>query len=138
MSGMLPASVHQRLQNCAKIHGLRCNDVLQRFALERWLYRLSFGPHAKCFVLKGALLLAVWDLPVTRATRDIDVLARLENDPGRVSQIVVEVCATPVEDDGLRLDDCFLRRKCVALPVERRVVRWSQLGLDGRCSGLRL
>ena len=52
----LPASVQARLVRHAKQIGMDPNFVLTRFAVERFLYRLSRSPHADRFVLKGALL----------------------------------------------------------------------------------
>lgn len=65
------ASIHQRLLNVAKETGRPFHEVLQYFAMERFLYRLSCSEHAQSFVLKGALLFRVWGLPDSRATRDI-------------------------------------------------------------------
>lgn len=42
----LAASVRQRLANNAKITGRTFQEVLQYFAMERFLYRLSKSPHA--------------------------------------------------------------------------------------------
>lgn len=55
----LVASVHQRLLNRAKASGRPFDELLQRFAIERFLYRLSKSRHADSFVLKGALMLSV-------------------------------------------------------------------------------
>jgi len=59
----LAASVHQRLLNHARATGRPFNDILQRFALERFLYRMGRSPYASQFVLKGALMLAAWQVP---------------------------------------------------------------------------
>ncbi len=56
----LPASVNRRLLNQAREQGLAFQDLCQRFAMERFLYRLSVSPHADGFILKGALMLFVW------------------------------------------------------------------------------
>ena len=45
-----------------------------RYALERWLYRLSISAEADSFVLKGALLFSVWFDTLNRPTRDADFL----------------------------------------------------------------
>ena len=37
----VPASVHQRLLNLARNQGVEFNLVLQRYAMERFLYRLA-------------------------------------------------------------------------------------------------
>ena len=49
------------------------NELLQYFAMERFLYRLSQSVHADRFVLKGALMLRVWRSPELRPTMDIDL-----------------------------------------------------------------
>lgn len=68
----IAASVHQRLLNKAKETGRPFNELLQYFAIERFLYRLSRSPHADRFILKGALMFAVWSKPTSRPTMDID------------------------------------------------------------------
>ena len=101
----MAASVRQRLLNLSKERDRRFNDVLQHYALERWLYRLSRSEHASRFILKGALMLTAWKIPVTRPTRDIDLLANIENDLDAIRDIVAAICRTPVEDDGIVFDD---------------------------------
>ncbi|HPO16540.1 MAG TPA: nucleotidyl transferase AbiEii/AbiGii toxin family protein [Candidatus Hydrogenedentes bacterium] len=101
MSRDIAASVHQRLLNHAKKEGVRFNDVLQRYAMERWLYRLSKSEYRERFILKGALLLIAWDLPVTRPTRDIDMLARVQNDLDGIRQLIGDLCRVECEEDGL-------------------------------------
>ena len=70
----LPASIHDRLLGLARKQGMQYQEMLQYFAMERFLYRLSCSSHAKAFVLKGALMLRVWQIPQSRLTRDIDLL----------------------------------------------------------------
>lgn len=70
----LSASVRARLLNIAKAQRVDFNQVLVRYALERMLYRLSQSEYADHFLLKGALLFALWyDMP-HRPTRDADLL----------------------------------------------------------------
>ena len=52
----MSASVHQRLKNIAKDTTRPFNAILQYYAMERFLFRLSQSQHADTFVLKGALL----------------------------------------------------------------------------------
>lgn len=72
----LPASVRQRLLNRARVDRRPFNELLQYFAMERFLYRLSQSVYADRFILKGALMLQVWRLSDTRPTMDIDLLGR--------------------------------------------------------------
>ena len=73
------ASVRQRLLNRSRNERRPFNELLQYFAMERFLYRLSQSAHAHRFVLKGALMLRVWDSPEFRPTMDIDLLGRTHN-----------------------------------------------------------
>lgn len=82
------ASIRQRLYNNAKATGRPFQEVLQYFAMERFLYRLAQSPHADKFVLKGALMLTAWRAPLSRPTKDIDLLARIGNDVGAILAIV--------------------------------------------------
>ena len=68
------ASVRQRLLNLAHARGQSMDLLLTRYALERLLHRLSLSPHRERFVLKGAMLLAIWFDEPHRATRDVDLL----------------------------------------------------------------
>ena len=84
----IAASVRARLLNVAKAQGVDFNQVLVRFALERILYRLSQSEHADRFLLKGALLFALWyDMP-HRPTRDADLLGFGPSDLDSVAQTV--------------------------------------------------
>ena len=49
------ASVHQRLLNKARESSRTFNELLQHYAIERFLYRLSMSSCADQFFLKGAL-----------------------------------------------------------------------------------
>jgi predicted nucleotidyltransferase component of viral defense system len=100
----LAASVHQRLLNHARATGRPFNEVLQRFALERFLYRLGHSPYTRRFVLKGALMLRAWQVPYARPTRDIDLLGRMENSVEEVVSAVQAICHESVTEDGLRFE----------------------------------
>lgn len=89
----LPASVRARLKNKADEIGLDFNQVLQYYAMERFLYRLSKTKWADCLIVKGAAMLRVWDGAVARPTRDIDFLGRIENSPEAVAAMVRECLA---------------------------------------------
>jgi len=97
----MAASVHARLTDIARRTDRPFQELLQYYAMERFLYRLSKSPHAARFVLKGALMLRVWDAPMARPTKDIDLLGRLENSLENGSTVVRELCALEVEPDGL-------------------------------------
>ena len=60
------ASVLARLRNTAKSNGAPFQQVLQQYAIERFLYRISKSRHAKSAILKGALLLKTIGIPTAR------------------------------------------------------------------------
>lgn len=74
MNAGLAASVHARLLTRTKERGEDFNLTLTRYAVERFLYRLSVSDLRDRFWLKGALLFDLWfDVP-HRPTRDADLL----------------------------------------------------------------
>lgn len=97
----LPASVHQLLLNKARKTGRPFNDLLQYFAIERFLYRLSKSSYASKFVLKGALMFTAWQMDTYRPTMEIDLLGKATDDVDALMEIVNRICAHPVEPDGL-------------------------------------
>lgn len=103
------ASVRQRLLNKARERGRPFSELLQYFAMERFLYRLSKSEYADEFVLKGALMLTAWNAPLLRPTMDIDLLGRTDNNIAAVAAVVKQICAGPVEPGrwaGVRSCDC--------------------------------
>jgi hypothetical protein len=98
------ASVRQRLLNKSKEQARPFQELLAYFAMERFLYRLGQSKHAESFVLKGALLLKVWNAPHSRPTMDIDLAGRTSNELQHLAGIVKELCEAPVESDGVEFD----------------------------------
>jgi predicted nucleotidyltransferase component of viral defense system len=100
----LSASVHQRLLNLSHERQENFNLLLERFAVERLLYRMSRSGQAERFVLKGARLFALWAVPVHRPTRDLDLLGFGDNSSEGLLKLFQEVCRLEVEPDGLSFD----------------------------------
>jgi len=98
----MAASVKQRLLNLAKKKGEDFNFLLSRFAVERFLFRLSQSKHGKDFVLKGAMLfhLRSMEMP-NRPTRDLDLMGTGTPDIARMEKLFQGVCRERVPDDGL-------------------------------------
>jgi len=106
MPNNLPASLRARLKNRADELGLDFNQVLQYYAMERFLYRLSKSDWADRLIVKGAAMLRVWDGAVARPTRDIDFLGRIENTPEAVAEMV-RGCLAVDFADGLEFSAQF-------------------------------
>ena len=97
-------SVHDRLMAMAKERNRPFNELLQYFAMERFLFRLSKSSAGRHFVLKGALLLTAHaDLPF-RPTRDIDLMGKTGNSEDNIRKLLQSACVQPVLDDGIRFD----------------------------------
>jgi predicted nucleotidyltransferase component of viral defense system len=97
----LTASVRQRLLNLARERREDFQRLLRRYAQERLLYRLSRSEHRDSFILKGALLFAIWSSEPHRPTRDLDLLGR--GDPAATTLVETfrALCSVPVEPDGI-------------------------------------
>ncbi len=117
------ASVRQRLLNIARSSNRPFNEVLQHFAMERFLYRLAASPHSGRFVLKGALMMMVWQVPVSRPTMDIDLLAQIDNEIDVLTSVARDVCGQQVEPDGMSFDAASVEGPRIAEDAEYEGVR---------------
>ena len=118
------ASVRQRLHNLAKERGRPFQEVLQYFAIERFLYRLSQTALRERFLLKGALLLSAWKAPETRSTMDIDLLGHGEDPAANLEAIVRELCLHQVDPpDGMVFDPESVAREEITVESEYVGVR---------------
>lgn len=80
------ASVRARLTNIAKETKRDFDAILLQYFQERFLYRLSISPYRPAFILKGALLFLVYEMPFLRPTKDVDFLVRSRSkDMGAIS-----------------------------------------------------
>jgi predicted nucleotidyltransferase component of viral defense system len=130
----LGASVRARLLKYARAHDQSFELVLIRFALERLLYRLSQSAHADRFILKGAMLLAVWFDDPTRPTRDLDLLGFGESDSEAMLATFRDVLSAEV-DDGITFDVDSIKIDRIREQLEYGGVR---LRADARVGGARV
>ena len=121
----LAASVHQRLLNKAKESSRPFNELLQYFAIERFIYRLSKSPHKDQFILKGALMFSAWCGPASRPTMDIDLLGKIDNRLETITDAMKDACLIDVETDGISLQ----RRLKRHLRKGTRLLIWTPLYL---------
>ncbi len=103
------ASVRARLLSLAQRQGADFQLIVTRYALERFLYRLGVSPYRDRFILKGAMLFAIWLDDPYRPTRDVDFLGFGDNETEAVAEIFRKVCAVEVADDGVVFDVNKLR-----------------------------
>lgn len=128
----LSASVQGRLQNHARATKRPFQELLHYYAMERFLYRLSTTPHRTRFVLKGALMLHVWQAPLGRATKDLDFLGRLDNSLENLERVVREVCTVDVQPDGMVFDPAMVTAERIKVDADYEGARIRFIGLLGR------
>ncbi len=125
------ASVRQRLLNRARSEGRPSNELLQYYAMERFLYRLSQTDYVNRYILKGALMLSVWRAPDFRPTMDIDLLGKTNNDEAQVVAQIRDILGANVEADGLDFDRDSLISERITEEAEYQGVRICFLGTLG-------
>jgi predicted nucleotidyltransferase component of viral defense system len=94
----ISASVLARLANRSNSLKRPYNEILQYYAMERFLYRLSLSKYADKFILKGALMLRALGLPDARPTMDIDLKGILPNKKNLLIEFVKECMDVQCED----------------------------------------
>jgi predicted nucleotidyltransferase component of viral defense system len=119
----LTASVRQRLMNLARARKEEFGLILTRFGIERLLYRLSQSEYRSVFVLKGALLFELWTNRPHRPTRDLDLAGRHGNTVAGMKNVFAEICAQPVESDGLAFDPKAVRAETIREELAYQGVR---------------
>lgn len=105
----IKASVRALLDNKARELNHPFGEVLQYYGIERFLYRLSRSQYGDKFILKGALLFSVWNLPERRTTLDIDLLAHYDNQVKSIEGVIREVCNVTAVSDGLIFDESTVK-----------------------------
>jgi hypothetical protein len=128
------ASVRARLLNRARETKQDFNLVLTRYAIERFIYRISVSRHADLFVLKGALLFDLWfDIP-HRLTTDADFLGFGSAELSHIEAIFKDICAIE-GPDGIEFQSDTVRVVEIRKDVNYPGVRITLGGLiDGaRC-----
>jgi hypothetical protein len=129
------ASVHHRLLNLAREMNRPFNELLQYYTMERFLFRLGASEHASRFVLKGALMLRVWNLPLARPTMDIDMLGRTPNSVDNLVEIIRQCLAVETPDDGVSFDTKSVKGDPITLDKKYHGVR---IRVYGRLGNARL
>lgn len=129
------ASVRQRLLNRAKSDKRPFNELLQYYAMERFLYRLSQSDHSGKFILKGALMLRAWHSSEFRPTMDIDLLGRTSNDESMITTQIKDILAVNVEADGLLFDSGSVQAERITEDAEYKGIR---IRFDGTLDNARI
>jgi nucleotidyltransferase AbiEii toxin of type IV toxin-antitoxin system len=75
--------------------------TLQRYAAERFLYRLGVSPYRDRFVLRGPMLFVLWDDSASRPTKDLDLAGYPAGDAESLAAAFREICSIPYPRDGV-------------------------------------
>ena len=108
------ASIKARLNNRARAGKKTFQEVLIAYALERSIYRLSVSEYTGHFILKGGVFLyALFECEFTRATSDIDLLAKhISNDITEIERVFNKIFSIEC-DDAIRYDLETLKVKSI-------------------------
>ncbi len=127
----ISASVRQRLLNRSKTDKRPFNELLQYYAMERFLYRLSKSSHADHYILKGALMLRAWRSPEFRATMDIDMLGRTSNEEANIVAQIRDIIVLDVDSDGLVFNPDSIQTEQITEDADYEGIRIRFRGLLG-------
>lgn len=128
----LEASIRGQLQNKAKEADRPFSELLQYYGMERFLYRFSRSKYADKFILKGALMFTVWQMPERRTTLDVDFSARFDNQIAGIEKVIKDVCTVPVVSDGLMFDPETVKGQKIKEDADYEGVRVKFRGFLGR------
>ncbi len=117
-----PASVRARLLNLSKQTGEDFQALLNRYAIERFLYRLGASDHSDEFILKGAMLFVAWQGNLHRPTKDLDLLGFGDSTPEAVADRIRAVVRIP-SDDGILFDASSIEAAVIREDAEYEGVR---------------
>ncbi|MCP4375044.1 MAG: nucleotidyl transferase AbiEii/AbiGii toxin family protein [bacterium] len=129
-------SVRQRLLNLARNTDQDYNRILVRYSLERLLYRMSISDFSDRFILKGAMLFAVWSDQQYRATQDLDLLGIGSNSPQQVADTFGHIAAAvPQVPDGMAYDSDTITAGLIREDMKYEGVR---IRMDSRLDNARI
>lgn len=101
----MAASVLTRLKNQSKTEGIPFQMVLQLFAQEEFLRKLSMSEYADNLILKGGMFIYTLTEFDSRSTRDIDFMIRnLHGSLESIEQTMRNICAVDTGNDFMSLE----------------------------------
>ena len=101
----MEASVLTRLKNQSKEEGIPFQMVLQLFAQEEFLRKLSLSEYDNNLILKGGMFIYTLTEFDSRPTRDIDFLIRnLQGNSNNIERMMREICNVSTGNDFITLE----------------------------------
>jgi len=109
----IAASNRAKLLNLSRRTNQSFQELVQYFAMSRFLFRLAVSDMSNFFILKGAMLFHARNLTQARSTMDIDFLGKINNSKESIHQAVLYIINQKVDADGL----CFLNDSIVVSKI---------------------
>jgi len=100
----LVESVKAKLLSLSRARNVELTALLNRFATDRLLYRLSKSKHSDLFTLKGSLLFSAWNGDMHRPTKDVDLLGSGLHDEVTLRTMFTDICSIEASEDALKFD----------------------------------
>lgn len=100
------ASILAKIKNIAVAQKVNVNQMQIYYIIGRFLHRLYSSRHKDNFILKGAILLRTYSIPIGRPTKDIDFLVKgIENSKEEIRKILQDILAEDSTNiDGIMFD----------------------------------
>ena len=125
----IPASVRQRLLNISRKDKRPFNELIQYYAMERFLYRLSQSDYVDSFILKGALALQVRKVEKFRPTMDIDMSQKRNDEISEIIKQIKNILSVKVNEDGIIFDSQSIRLEDIKRETSYKGTRILFLGI---------
>lgn len=126
----IAASVLTRLKNQSKEEGIPFQTVLQLFAQEEFLRKLSISVYTENLILKGGMFIYTLTEFDSRPTKDIDFLLKdLHGSLENTKQTMQDICNIPTGNEFITLE--VLGTETITSEMEYPGVRTSLMGHIG-------
>ncbi len=134
MTANLSASVLTRLLSLSRKNGWDYQEVLVRYATERFLARIAASRWSDTFILKGGNMFVVWQGGFDyRPTMDTDFMWRGRGDSASVEKAILEIVETSLqEDDAIRFDIASLKVSPIRVQTRYGGIEATILAMIGR------
>lgn len=127
----MAASVLTRLKNQSKEEGIPFQMVLQLFAQEEFLRKLSLSKYANNLILKGGMFIYTLTEFDSRPTRDIDFLIKnLHGSLENIEQTMKDICNIGTGNDFITLE--VLWTETISVDKKYPGVKTSFMGCIGK------
>lgn len=127
----MAASVLTRLKNQSKEEGIPFQMVLQLFAQEEFLRKLSLSQYADNLILKGGMFIYTLTEFDSRPTRDIDFLIKnLHGSLENIEHTMRDICNISTGNDFITIE--VLRTETISVDKKYPGVKTSFMGSIGK------